>query len=38
VLSEAGNTTPEVATLDLPWTIVMQKARDEEIDEMLVPA
>jgi hypothetical protein len=27
VLSEAGNTTPEVATLDLPRDVLMQKSR-----------
>jgi hypothetical protein len=38
VLSEAGITTPEVVTLDLPWILTPQKNTAEEIAEVLVPA
>jgi len=38
VLSEAGDKSPEVATLDLPWGVQQQKVGVDEIDEMLVLA
>jgi hypothetical protein len=38
VLSEAGITSPEVVTLDLPWEVQQQKVSVEEIVKLLVPA
>jgi hypothetical protein len=38
VLSEAGNTSPEVATLDLPWEEQFRKTSVRDFKELLVPA
>jgi uncharacterized protein DUF6603 len=38
VLSEAGNTAPEVATLDLPWDVQFRKMSVQDLKESLVPA
>jgi hypothetical protein len=38
VLSEAGNTAPEVATLDLPWDVQFRKMSVQDVKKLLVPA